>query len=254
MELSSLILLSLSAMVAGFVDAIVGGGGLIQIPALLGVLPQAPIATIFGTNKLASIFGTGGAAIRYSRKLALPWRILLPMAVAAFAMSYLGARTVASLPSDWLRPLILFLLVVVTVYTYRHKSLGENEAIGFSRKRNGVIAFLVGGGIGFYDGFFGPGTGSFLIFVLIRLFGFGFLHASAAAKIINASTNLAALAYFWPHRHLVIALGFYMGALNLLGSLAGASLAIRLGTGFVRQVFLIVSSILILKFAWEIFS
>ncbi|MBZ0098103.1 MAG: sulfite exporter TauE/SafE family protein, partial [Taibaiella sp.] len=199
-------------------------------------------------------FGTGGAAIHYSRRLVLPWRILLPMAMAAFAMSYFGARTVANLPVGWLRPLILFLLVAVTAYTYLCKNFGKNETIGLPGKRDGVIALLVGGGIGFYDGFFGPGTGSFLIFALIRLFGFGFLHASAAAKIVNASTNFAALAYFWPHHQLVIALGFYMGALNLFGSLVGARLAVRLGTGFVRQVFLIVSSVLILKFAWEIFG
>ncbi len=181
MELGSLIFLCAAAFAAGLIDAVVGGGGLIQIPALFNILPQAQPATIFGTNKLASIFGTGSAAIRYARRIDVPWRTALPAALAAFVLSYFGAMTVALLPKEWLRPLVLVLLIVVTVYTYVRKDLGAVDQHRVHGRRDILLALLFGGGIGFYDGFFGPGTGSFLIFMFVRLFGIDFWRASVSA-------------------------------------------------------------------------
>lgn len=253
MDNGILITLALAAFGAGFIDAVVGGGGLIQIPALFTALPQELPASLFGTNKFSSIFGTTNAAWRYARRVRMPWRTTLPAALAAFACSYLGAMAVAWLPREALRPIILFLLVGAAAYTFHNKSFGALHRPQHSGNHELAYALLVGGVIGFYDGFFGPGTGSFLIFLFIRFFGFDFLHASAAAKVVNVATNLAALAYFVPHGYLLPVLAVVMAAFNVLGSLAGSHLALRHGSGFVRQMFLIVVSALILKFAYDTF-
>lgn len=253
-EFSQLILLALASVFAGLIDSLVGGGGLIQLPMLFSVLPRELPATLFGTNKIASVFGTSNAAWRYARQVRMPWATTLPAALAAFAFSYLGALSVAWLPRELLRPLILVLLVGAAAYTFWHKDFGTLHSPQHGGRREFVYALLLGGAIGFYDGFFGPGTGSFLIFLFIRFFGFDFLHASAAAKVVNVATNLAAIAYFVPNGYWIPLLAGVMAASNILGSLLGTHLALRHGSGFVRRVFLLVVGALILKFAWDTFS
>lgn len=253
MEPINLLLLCLAAFAAGLIDAVVGGGGLIQIPALFSVLPQAAPATLFGTNKLASIFGTASAAVRYARRIDVPWRAALPAAMAAFVLSYLGAMTVSIMPREWLRPLVLLLLIVVTAYTYTRKNLGTVDQRRQHGRKDMLIAALGGGAIGFYDGFFGPGTGSFLIFMFVRFFGLDFLRASVSSKIVNAATNLAALLFFGANAHVLVATGLAMAVFNIGGSLLGTHLAIRHGASFVRRVFLGVAGVLIVKFAWDTF-
>jgi len=253
-DLGFLAVLAAAAFCAGFIDAVVGGGGLIQIPALFTALPKELPATIFGTNKFASVFGTSNAAWRYARRVRMPWRTTLPAALAAFACSYVGAMAVAWLPREMLRPLILVLLVGAAAYTFWRKDFGSIHRPQHAGHRELAYALLVGGAIGFYDGFFGPGTGSFLIFLFIRFFGFDFLHASAAAKVVNVATNLAALSFFIPNGYLLPALAVVMTVFNVLGSVAGTHLALRHGSGFVRRVFLIVVTALILKFAYDTFA
>lgn len=235
------------------IDAIVGGGGLIQLPVLFTSLPDELPATIFGTNKFSSVFGTGNAAWRYARRVEMPWRTTLPAAFAAFAFSYLGAMAVAWLPREILRPLIFVLLVGAAAYTFWRKDFGSLHRPQHAGRRELAFALLVGGAIGFYDGFFGPGTGSFLIFLFIRFFGFDFLHASAASKVVNVATNLAALGFFVPNGYLLPVLAVAMAVCNVMGSVAGTHLALRHGSGFVRQMFLVVVSALILKLAWDTF-
>lgn len=254
MEPNDLALLCMAAFAAGLIDAVVGGGGLIQIPALFNVLPQSQPATLFGTNKMASIFGTGSAALRYARRIDVPWRAALPAAVAAFVLSYFGAMTVALLPKEWLRPLVLLLLVIVTIYTYLRKDLGAVDQRRRHGRRDMLLALLFGGVIGFYDGFFGPGTGSFLVFMFVRLFGLDFLRASVSAKIVNAATNLSALLFFGAHGHVLVAVGLTMALFNIGGAQVGSHLAIRHGAGFVRRAFLAVATVFILKFAWDTFA
>lgn len=254
MEPTDLILLCIAAFAAGLIDAVVGGGGLIQIPALFSVLPQAPPATLFGTNKLASIFGTASAAVRYARRIDVPWRAALPAALSAFVLSYFGAMTVTLMPKDWLRPLVLVLLIVVTAYTYARKNLGTVDQRRMHGRKDMLLAAGFGGVIGFYDGFFGPGTGSLLIFMFVRFFGLDFLRASVSAKIVNAATNLAALMFFGANAHVLLATGLAMAVFNVGGSLVGSHLAIQHGAGFVRRVFLGVAGALIVKFAWDTFS
>jgi uncharacterized protein len=244
-------ILLLAAGFAGFVDAVVGGGGLIQIPALFSVLPRELPATIFGTNKLSAVFGTMNAAWRYAARVRMPWRSTLPAALAAFAFSYAGAAAVAWLPKDVLRPLILLLLVASAIYTFRRKDFGAIHRPAHAGAREVVYASLAGAAIGFYDGFFGPGTGSFLILLFIRFFGFDFLHASAAAKVVNVATNLAALSYFVPNGYWIPVLGVLMAACNVGGSWIGTHLALKHGSGFVRKIFLVVVAALIARFAWD---
>ncbi|HNC21813.1 MAG: TSUP family transporter [Candidatus Accumulibacter sp.] len=246
--------LAIAALFAGFIDAVVGGGGLIQIPALFNALPQELPATLFGTNKFSSVFGTSNAAWRYARRVEMPWRTTLPAALAAFACSYLGAMAVAWLPPAMLRPLILLLLVGAAVYTFSRRDFGATHRPQHTGRREFVYAVMLGGGIGFYDGFFGPGTGSFLIFLFVRFFGFDFLHASAASKVVNVATNLAALAFFVPHGHVLPLLAVLMAGCNVLGSFIGAHLALRHGSGFVRKAFLCVVGVFILKFAYDTFA
>jgi hypothetical protein len=246
-----LLALILAAFLAGLVDAVVGGGGLIQIPALFAVHPGEAPATLFGTNKCSSVVGTANAAWRYARHVVMPWRTILPAAGAAFVFSYAGAAAVAWLPKDAVRPLILILLVFAAAYTLKKKEFGLLHAPSQSGHRELAYATLLGGIIGFYDGFFGPGTGSFLIFLFVRFFGFDFLHASAGSKVVNVATNLAAIAYFLPNGYVLALLAAAMAVANVGGSLAGTWLALRHGSGFVRHVFLFVVGVLIVRFAWD---
>lgn len=245
--------LGLAAFFAGFVDSIVGGGGLIQLPALFAAFPALAPATLFGTNKLASIVGTSSAAMQYSRRVAIPWAVAGPGTVAALIGSWYGARAVAYLDPAVLRPLILILLVLVAGYTFMRKELGAVSTEPEHGRRSAALAIAIGGGIGFYDGFFGPGTGSFLIFLFIRLLGMDFLRASVSAKILNVATNLAAIAFFVGNVELMWALAAVMALCNLTGSIIGSRMALKHGTGFVRKMFLGVVLVLIARLGYDTF-
>jgi uncharacterized membrane protein YfcA len=252
-EILPLIALVLGAAFAGFIDSVVGGGGLIQVPVLFSVLPGEMPAALLGTNKIASVVGTFNAAWRYARRVSLPWGTLLPAMLAAFVFSYFGAAAVAWLPREMLRPMILFLLIGTAVYTFRNKDFGAVHRPWLTGARQFGYAAAVGGALGFYDGFFGPGTGSFLIFLFIRFFGFDFLRASAASKMVNTASNLAAIGYFLPNGFFLPLATVVMVVANVSGSFVGTHLALRHGSGFVRRVFLIVLGALIVKFAWDTF-
>ena len=245
--------LCLFAFLAGLVDSVVGGGGLIQLPALFVFLPGVAPATIFGTNKLSSICGTGFALRQYARHIAIDRGVAGPAALAAFVFSWLGARAVSHVHPSHLRPIILALLIAVAAYTFARKDFGALHAPRLAGRRQLVVALLTGTVIGFYDGFFGPGTGSFLIFAFIGLFGYDFLSASASAKVVNVMTNLAALLYFAATGQIDYAVALPMAACNVLGARAGTALALARGSRFVRALFLVVAAALILKFAYDTF-
>jgi uncharacterized membrane protein YfcA len=236
-----------AAFLAGFVDAIVGGGALIQLPALLASYPGAAPPVLLGTNKLGSICGTSVAVMRYMRVVRIPWRVLLPGAAVAFLAAMAGASSVSTVSPALFRPLVPIMLTVVLIYVLWHKDLGARHApIAFSRRRS-YIALAVIGGIGFYDGFFGPGTGSFLMLLFIRLYGFDFLHASAGARTINVATNAGALLFFGIHGEIQWGLGMALGVCNATGSILGAHTAVRHGSKFVRVVFIAIVITLIVK-------
>ncbi len=254
LELSTLtiVLLIATAFVAGWVDAVVGGGGLIQLPALLiGLPPSTAPAAVLGTNKLSSVFGTATSSLTYAIKIRPDWRTVLPLVGAAAAGSAGGAELAKFLPKSWFTPVVLVALVGVGLYTWRRPQLGLTSA----RKHQGSAHYgrtaAIGLGVGAYDGFLGPGTGSFFVILLVAVLGYGFLEASAKAKLANLTTNIAAITVFALHGSVLWTLGLMMGAANLLGGLLGARMAIRKGNGFVRRVFLVVLAGLILKLGYD---
>ncbi|MES2074128.1 MAG: TSUP family transporter [Pseudomonadota bacterium] len=245
------LVLGVAAFGAGLVDAVVGGGGLIQIPALFSVFPNMAPATLIGTNKLASIFGTSVAAVSYARRVRIAWSTAAPAAVAALVFAFLGAFVVTRVSPDFMRALLPVVLVAVAVYTFAKKDFGSVHAPMHSGRREQLLALLIGSAIGFYDGFFGPGTGSFLVFLFVRVFGFDFLGASAVAKVVNVACNFSALIWFGYSGHLVWQLGLTMAICQIAGSVIGSRLAMKHGSGFVRKLFLLVVSILIVKTGYD---
>jgi len=243
-----------AAFVAGCIDAIVGGGGLIQLPALLGVYPETMPTTLLGTNKFASIFGTGNAAWRYSRHVAIPWRSLMPMMLLALVASAAGALLATRVPPQHYRPLVPVMLVTVLVIILRNRHLGlDHQPRSFSRTRYWIaIASIVA--IGFYDGFFGPGTGSFFMFVFVRLYGYDFINAAASARVLNVMTNLAAIIWFAAFAHILWLLGIAMAVSNIAGSALGARLALNGGNPLIRRVFIAIVLILIARTVWVSFA
>ena len=249
-------LLCFFAFLAGLVDGMVGGGGLIQLPALLLLLPQVPVPTVLGTGKVASLAGTAASLHRYlSGAGAVPmrWRTVGVAAVVAGCFALLGARAVSGLDKDLVRPLVLALLVLMAAYTFWRKDFGSLHAPRLHGRRELLTGVALGAALGFYDGFFGPGTGSLLLFAFVGLFGYDFLSASASAKVVNVATNIAGLAYFISTGQVLYHIAVPMAACNMLGSALGARLALRHGTGFVRVLFLVVVSGFILKLGWDIY-
>ena len=248
-----LLLVSAASLLAGFVDSIVGGGGLILVPAMFAVCPHTHPATLFGINKGAAVLGTAAATVQYARRVDMPWRALLPAAAMAFAGAMAGAWTVTVVSPDFLRRALPFVLGAVLLYTLARKDLGHAHDPAFAGRRLTAAACLMGVVIGFYDGFFGPGTGSFFVFLFVRLLGYDFLHASATAKLMNLLTNIAAIALFVGKGHFWWQVAAVMAVTNVAGSLLGTRLALKHGAGFVRGVFVIVVGVLILKTAWDAF-
>ena len=238
-----------AAFFAGFVDAIVGGGGLIQLPALFAAYPVEAPPQLLGTNKLGSIFGTSGAVLRYMRVVRIPSRLLLPAALLAFLAALAGASLVSVVSAALFRPLVPCMLTVVLIYVLWHKDMGARHAPAALSRRRLALAFAAIGAIGMYDGFFGPGTGSFLMLLFIRVYGFDFLNASIAARAINVATNAGALAFFGIHGEVHWGLGLALGACNATGSVLGAHTAIKHGSRFVRGAFIVIVIALIAKTA-----
>ncbi|MFD3001132.1 sulfite exporter TauE/SafE family protein [Pontibacter toksunensis] len=250
--MEEVIYLCLFAFMAGFIDSVVGGGGLIQLPALFIFLPGVPVPTIFGTGKLASIAGTTSAMVRYVRSVKINYLAILPAAIAAFVFSFLGARALSHLDASLLKPLILLLLVAV--YTLIKKDFGALHAPKLTLAKEKLYGLVMGMVIGFYDGFFGPGTGSFLIFIFIGIFGFNFLAASAAAKVVNVATNLSALLYFGYKGYILYEVAIPMAVSSVIGSQLGTRTALTRGTAFVRVLFLVVVTGIILKFGYDTYG
>ena len=242
--------LCVCAFLAGFIDSVVGGGGLIQFPALLIFLPKehaGDIAAVCGTNKLSSICGTVIAVVQYACRVPINWHSILPAALTAFGFAYFGSMAVTLINPGVLKPVILVLLVVVAGYTFLRKDFGDLHAPAFTAHKERTWGILVGVVLGFYDGFFGPGMGSFLIFTFIGLFGFDFLSASASAKVINFTTNLASVILFASTGHILYYYALPMAACNVAGSVAGTKVAMLKGNRFVRVLFLVVVSVMILR-------
>ncbi|WP_462417786.1 TSUP family transporter [Kytococcus sp. Marseille-QA3725] len=241
-----------AGVLAGWIDAVVGGGGLVQLPALLLGLPQAAPVQVLATNKIAAIAGTSVAATTYYRRVRPDLRTAVPLAVLAFAGSFLGARVASAIPQEAFTPIIMVVLLLVGAYTLTQKELGREARLRFDGHRHLAVAMLAGAVIGFYDGALGPGTGSFLVFALVGLLGFDFLAASAKAKLANLATNLAALVVFIPMGAVVWKVGAVMAAGNVVGGYLGARTAVARGGPFVRVVFMVVVGAFLLRLGWDL--
>jgi len=247
------VLVTVASFFAGFIDAIVGGGGLILVPALFATFPTTPPATLLGTNKCASVWGTAFATLKYSPRVDMRWRALLPAAMCALVGSFIRAWTVTQIDPGFLRKALPFVLLAVLLYTLAKKDLGREHQPHQNNNRERLISCAIGALIGWYDGFFGPGTGSFFIFLLVRFLGYDFLHASASAKLLNVATNIAAIVLFTMKGHIWWQIGLMMAAANVAGSLVGSHLALKHGAGFVRRAFVVVVSLLIIKTSMDTF-
>lgn len=236
-----------ASLLAGSIDAVVGGGGLILLPALFSAFPTAPAPTILGTNKATAVWGTGIAATQFARRVQIRWRTVLPAAGAAFAAAFFGAYLATVVSGDALRKALPFVLLAVLLYTLARKDLGSHHTPRFVGRAEVLIACVIGVAIGFYDGFFGPGTGSFFVFFFVRALGYDFLNASASSKILNVGTNAAALILFAATGHVWWHLALPLAVLNIAGALIGARMALRKGSGFVRWIFIVVVGALIIK-------
>ena len=244
------IVLSL-AFLAGFTDAIVGGGGLIQLPALLLFMPQYAIPSLLGTNKFAGFSGTVLASLKYHRLVKINYKLLLPGIISATLFSFLGAWLITLLDKELIKPIIFVLLVAVFLYTLLKKNIGQyNRQISYNNNSY-LYSTLVGMVLGFYDGFFGPGTGSFLILIFVTLFGMEFLMASAHAKIINIATNVSALLFFVFSGNIIYKIAIPLAASNMFGAYLGAKIAFKKGNSFIRKFYLFIVLLLIFKFVYD---
>lgn len=253
MSLTVLALLMLASALAGFIDAVVGGGGLITVPALLLGLPAGtPTTTLLGTNKVVACTGTSVAAFKFARSGILPWReMLLPILFAAGG-SVLGSRLTYSVHPDFLRPLVVVLLLAVFVFTLARPDLGSLHAPRFGLAHQRGLAASIALVVGAYDGFFGPGTGTFMIYLFVAVLGFDFLRSSALAKAANWASNAAALVFFLAHGSWLWKVALPMAAANGVGGYLGARVALERGSRWVRLLFIGVVSALVLRLGWQL--
>jgi len=253
METYIIVILCVAAFFAGFVDAIVGGGGLIQTPVGLIMLPGHAVSTVIGSLKIPAFSGTSFAAFQYLKEVNMNWRLLITMAVLAFCSAFLGSELLTLVSNDFMKPLLLAVLVSLAIYTFTKKDFGQHKAKEHSPQRQLLLAIIMSICIGFYDGFIGPGTGSFLVFGFVMILGFDFLHASANAKMVNLATNFGSICLFALKGKIIWAIALPMAVCNALGGWMGAKLAIKKGNGFIRVFFLIVVIGTLIRFGYDVF-
>ncbi len=250
-----LLLLNLAALLAGFVDAIVGGGGLITVPALMLGLPAGTaLPTLLGTNKFVAVTGTTVAAGKFLRSGVLsPREMVAPVLASALGAS-VGVWLTYRIQPTFLRPLMLGLLVVMLAFTLFKPALGKLHAPRFGLHRQRSLAAGIALLLGFYDGFFGPGTGSLLIFLFVAVLGFDFLRASALAKSVNWASNVTSMVLFVAQGSWLPSVAIGMAVANGLGGYLGARVALSKGSGWVRGVFIVVVGALILRLGWQVWQ
>lgn len=248
-----LLLMCCAALLAGFVDSIVGGGGLVQVPALFILFPHFEIPRIIGTNRFSSFMGTAVAGYQYSKKVEIPWRTVIYAGIGAGIMAFLGAKISDVVDEKILKPVILVLMTAIAIYTFKKKDLGQDEMLKFELAKVPLYGLMIGSSAGFYNGFVGPGTGSLLVFGFVSLIGYGFLKASAISKIVNVIADVCSLGYFIVEGYVQFEIAIPMMICNMIGSFFGSKMAILKGNEFVRKFFLVVIFALILRFGWDVF-
>jgi len=253
METTTIILLCAFATLAGFVDAIVGGGGLIQTPAALIMLPNLPVSTVIGSLKIPSFSGTFFAARQYIKQVSINWTRMAIMCAIAFASAFSGSLLLSQMSNKFMKPIILVVLVFVAIYSYTKKDFGQHNHKTHSNKTQFIYAILISLIIGFYDGFIGPGAGSFLVLAFISILGYDFLHASAHAKLINLATNLGSISLFLLKGSIIWQIAIPMALCNAFGGILGAKMALARGNKFIRVFFLLVVMATLIRFSYDVF-
>ncbi len=250
--MSSTIIVCVAALCAGFIDAIVGGGGLVQTPVLFMAFPNLSVANLLGTTKIPSFSGTAVSLYQYAKSVSIEWKMILWVALAAFCSSMAGSRLVSMVSNQTFKPIILGALILVAIYTYSKKNFGQQKELLLTFNQTLLRGISAGLLIGFYDGFIGPGTGSFLVLIFISVLGQDFLHASAHAKIVNLATNLASIIYFAINGNILFELAIPMAACNMLGGFIGSKFALLKGNKFIRLFFLCVVCATIVRFGYDV--
>jgi uncharacterized membrane protein YfcA len=250
---TELIFLCLAAFAAGFIDAIVGGGGLVQTPAGLILLPHLPVSTVIGTLKIPAFSGTALASVQYMQKVKIKWKLMAVMTVLAFCSAVGGSFLLSRANNYFMKPVLLVILIAVAAYTYTKKNFGTHTEKDHSFNQQMIYSIVASIVLGFYDGFIGPGTGSFLVLAFIALLGFDFLKASAHAKMVNLATNLGSIIFFAGTGRILFAIAIPMAVCNAIGGTIGARVAIVKGNKFIRVFFLIIVIGTILRFAYDVF-
>lgn len=250
--LETTVIACIAAFFAGFIDSIVGGGGLVQVPALFILFPHYSVPQVIGTNRFSSFLGTAVAGYQYAKKVKIPWKTVIYAGIGAAVMSYSGALLSSLMSARILKPTILVLMGAIAIYTYKNKSLGQEEKLRFGLSTVPFYGLLIGMAIGFYNGFVGPGTGSLLVFGFVSIVGYNFLSASAISKVINVIADVASLIFFVSKGFVVFQIALPMMLSNMAGSYVGSKIAILRGNSFVRVIFLAVVFGLILRFGYDV--
>lgn len=251
-EFETFLILSIFSFLAGLIDAVVGGGGLIQLPALLIQFPQTQIATLFGTNKIAAFSGTVISAWQYGKRITFNFPLIIIIGIIAGIFSFLGAKMVSHVRIEWFKPIILIILTGILIYTITKKDLGKLNTHQVSIKKQYLYGSILASLLGFYDGFFGPGTGSFFVLGFVVLMGFDFLQASAYAKVVNSITNISALYVFISQGNFLLSIAIVMAISNIIGNIVGTKMAFKKGNSFIRIIFILVVSLLIVRYAFDV--
>ncbi len=253
METYIIILLCIASFVAGFIDAIVGGGGLIQTPAALILMPTQSVATIIGTLKIPGFSGTSMATYQYLKKATVNWKLFIIMAIVSFVFAFIGSSLLNVMQNDFMKPLLFVILVLLLLYTYFKKDFGQFQVDKLTQKQIYIYGIVICIFLGFYDGFIGPGTGSLLIMAFIAILGFDFMQANMYAKLVNLATNIGSISLFVMKGKILWSIAIPMAICNATGSWIGARLAISKGNGFIRVFFLIVVGIALIRFGYDVF-
>lgn len=253
METYIIIFLCIAAFFAGFVDAIVGGGGLIQTPVALILLPNISVSSIIGSLKIPAFSGTSFAARQYLKKVDMDWQLLSIMAFTAFGAAFLGSNLLTKVTNDFMKPLLFMVLILIAIFTFMKKDFGQHQIKDMTKNRKLFLAITISVCVGFYDGFIGPGTGSFFVLAFVSFLGFDFLHASANAKMVNLATNFGSICLFVLKGKVIWAIAIPMAFCNAFGGFIGAKLAIKKGNEFIRIFFLIVVVGTLIRFGYDIF-
>ncbi|MBF6125884.1 TSUP family transporter [Nocardia brasiliensis] len=255
MQIGDWAVLITAATAAGWVDAVVGGGGLIILPTLFLVAPTIAPQTALGTNKLAAVAGTAASVLTFARKVPMQWRVLVPAAGIAAVTAGIGAAAVSLIDRDLFIPIVMVVLVGVAVFVTLRPSIGVTLATHAPTRRKVILTIALAAGlIGCYDGLLGPGTGTFLIITFATLLGTEFVRAAAMAKVINCGSNVGALIFFGLTGHILFLLGAAMAVGNVAGAIVGSHMALRNGAKFVRVVLLVVVVAMVIRLGWQQFG